>query len=49
MYSKLDHFRATAKLYFGLNELMYQSKKTDKQGSLEMNNFHSINFDHIAI
>ena len=49
MYSKLDHFWATGKLYFSLNKLTYQSKKTDKQGPPEIKNFHSINFDHIAI
>ena len=49
MYSKLHHCWATAKLYFSLNELTYQSKKIDKQGSPEMKNFHSIHFDHIVI
>ena len=42
-------FLATVKVYFSLNELTYQSKKTDKQGSPEMKSFHSINFDYIAI
>ena len=49
MYSKLHHCWATVKVYFSLNELTYQSKKTDKQGSLEMKSFHLINFDYIAI
>ena len=49
MYSKLHHCWATVKVYFSLNELTYQSKKTDKQGSREMKNFHLINFDYIAI
>ena len=49
MYSKLHHCWATAKVYFILNELMYQSKKTDKQGSLEMKSFHWINLDCIAM
>ena len=49
MYSKLQHGSATVKVYFNLNELTYQLKKTDKQGSLEMKSFHSINFDYIAM
>ena len=49
MYSKLHHCWATVKVYFSLNELTYQSKKTDKQGSPEMKSFHSIHFDYIAI
>ena len=32
----------TVKVYFSLNELTYQAKKKDKQGSLEMKSFHSI-------
>ena len=49
MYSKLHHCWATVKAYFILNELTYQSKKTDKQGPLEMKSFHSINFYYVAI
>ena len=49
MYSKLHLCSATVKGYFNLNELAYQLKKTDNQGSLEMKSFHSINFDYIAI
>ena len=49
MYSKLHLCSATVKVYFNLNELTYQLKKTDKQGSLEMKSFHSINFDYIAM
>ena len=49
MCSKLHHCWATAKANFSLNELTYQSKKTDKQGSPEMKSFHSINFDYIPI
>ena len=49
MYSKLHHCWATVKVYFSLNQLKYQSKKTDNQGSLEMKSFHSIKFDYIAI
>ena len=49
MYPKLHHCWATVEVYFSLNELMFQSKKTDKQESLEMKSFHSINFNYIAI
>ena len=49
MYSKLNHCWATVKVYFSLKELTYQSKKTNKQRSLEMKSFHLINFDYIAI
>ena len=49
MYSELHHYWATVKAYVSLNELTYQSKKTDKQGSPEMKSFHSIHFDYIAI
>ena len=49
MYSKLHHCWATAKVYFGLNEVLHQSKKTVKKGSLEMKSSRSINFDYIAI
>ena len=49
MHSKLHHCWATAKVHFSLNELNYQPEETDKQGSLEMKSFHSINFDYIAI
>ena len=49
MYSKLHLCSATVKVYFNLNELRYQLKNTDKQGSLEVKSFHSINFDYIAI
>ena len=49
MNSKFHHCWATVKVYFSLNELMYQSKKTDKQGSLEMKSFQLISFDYIAI
>ena len=48
MYSKLHRCWTTGKVYFRLNELMYQSKKTEKQGSLKMKSFHSRNVD-IAI
>ena len=34
-------------VYFSLSELTYRSKKTDKQGLLEMKSFHSINFDYL--
>ena len=36
MYLKLHHCWATDKVYFSPNNLTYQSKKTDKQGSLEI-------------
>ena len=49
MYSKLHHCWATCKAHFGLHELLYQSKKTDRQGSLKLKSFHSRNFDCIAI
>ena len=49
MYSKLYYCWETIKIYFNPNELTYQSKKIDKQGSPEMKNFHSVNFDYIAI
>ena len=49
MYSKLHHCWATVKVYFSLNELTHQSKKTDKQGSPEMKNFHSVTFDYSVI
>ena len=49
MYSKLNHCWATVKVYFSLKELTYQSKKTNKQRSLEMKSFHLINFDCTAI
>ena len=49
MYPKLHHCWATVEACFSLNESMYQSKKTDKEESPEMKNFHVINFDYIAI
>ena len=49
MYLKLHHCWAAVKVHFSLNELTYQSKKTDKQGSPEMKNFHSVNFDYTGI
>ena len=49
MCSKLHHYWATVKVYFSLDELTYQSKQADKQGSPEIKNFHSVNFDYIAI
>ena len=49
MNSKLPHCWATIKVYFSLNELTHQSKKTDKHGLPEMKSFHLINFDYIAI
>ena len=36
MYLRLHHCWATIKVYFIPHELTYQSKKTDKQRSLEM-------------
>ena len=37
MYLKLHHFWVTVvEVYFNLNELTYESKKTDKHRSLEM-------------
>ena len=49
MYSKLCRCWATVKVHFSLKELMYQSNKTDKQGSPEMKSFYLINFDYITI
>ena len=48
-YQCTQNCLATVKVYFSVNELAYQSKKTDKQGSLEMKSFHLINIDYIAI
>ena len=49
MYSKLHHCWATVKVYFSPNVLTYKSKKTDKQGSLGIKSFHSINFNYIVM
>ena len=36
MYLKLHHRWATVEVYFSLNELTYESEKTDNHRSLEM-------------
>ena len=46
---KISSLLGTAKVYFRLNELTDQSKKTDKQGSPEIKNFYLVNFNYIAI